>query len=280
MIQPESDYRRVLRRELEVRCQKSARYSLRAFARDLKISPSRLSEVLNGKQGLSRQSAVSIGRVLGWSTRETEVFGDLVESQHARGKLKREMAKVRLEKMKLEDSFHALQTDTMHIVSDWYHFAILQLLSLPDAKGDVQWIASSLGISAIEASGAIERLARARLIEIQADQEKIKVLKDFIATPDGTPSTVLKKMHRDILARAAMAHETLPLEERSYSAVFLPIDRAKLPEAKRWIKNFRRRFCKKLSEISETTGRKDAVYCLSMQFFSLTQKPILQELDS
>src|SRR2546430_13739191 len=56
----DTDYRRVLRKELESRCRTSPRYSLRAFARDLKISPSRLSEILSGKQGLSRAAARGI----------------------------------------------------------------------------------------------------------------------------------------------------------------------------------------------------------------------------
>ncbi len=54
------NYRDYLRRELEQRVQQDPRYSLNRFARDLDLAPSRLSEVLSGKQGLSRAIAERI----------------------------------------------------------------------------------------------------------------------------------------------------------------------------------------------------------------------------
>ena len=76
-------YRSILKDELLRRIRQNPRYSLRAFARDLRLSPSRLSEVLSGKQGLSRQAAKAITERLGWRGSEAERFIDLVESQHA-----------------------------------------------------------------------------------------------------------------------------------------------------------------------------------------------------
>ena len=50
------DYRDILSDQFNVRRKVNARYSLRAFARDMSISPSRLSEVISGKGDLSRES--------------------------------------------------------------------------------------------------------------------------------------------------------------------------------------------------------------------------------
>src|SRR5438128_1427996 len=91
-----SDYKTILKEELAARCRQNPRYSLRAFARDLKIAPSRLSEILNGKQGLSRPAADKIARALGYGASEIERFCDLVESVHARSKRDRDSARVRL----------------------------------------------------------------------------------------------------------------------------------------------------------------------------------------
>lgn len=49
-------------------------YSLRAFARDLKISPQLLSNVINGKRGLSADLAVRVAKTLGLSEFEKTVF--------------------------------------------------------------------------------------------------------------------------------------------------------------------------------------------------------------
>ena len=60
------DYRLLLKSELASRTNQNPNYSLRAFARDLDLAPSRLSEVLNGKQGLSTQAAEKIAKTLGY----------------------------------------------------------------------------------------------------------------------------------------------------------------------------------------------------------------------
>jgi len=57
----------ILQQTLFSKQQKNKRYSLRAFARDLKISPSFLSEVLNGKYGISKQLANQIADRLGFN---------------------------------------------------------------------------------------------------------------------------------------------------------------------------------------------------------------------
>lgn len=90
------DYRIILRSELAERCKHNPNYSLRAFARDLGIAPSRVSEILSGKQGLSRKAALSIAERLGLSTEEAEAFADLVDCRHCRTLDGRERARRRL----------------------------------------------------------------------------------------------------------------------------------------------------------------------------------------
>src|SRR5690606_35734224 len=104
-----TDYKYILKEELASRCRQNPRYSLRAFARDLKLAPSRLSEILSGKQGLSRAAAEKVAKALGYGPGETERFCDLVESVHARSRRNRESAKVRLTKHATPSPEHLLQ---------------------------------------------------------------------------------------------------------------------------------------------------------------------------
>ena len=263
MFSTNADYRKILRRELDQRCKLQPRYSMRAFARDLSLSPSRLSEVLNGKQGISRQAAKMIATTLNWDEQSTEIFCDLVESEHARGKTHRDLAKIRLQRHTINTDFHTLQMDTIQAVQEWYHFAILQMVQLSKFKNDVRWISRSLGIQPDEARDAIARLKRLKLLE--SHKGTLRKVQDYIATPDGTPSEVLKSMHRQILNKALEAVDSQGLTERSVSAVFVSVDQSVLPEARKWIKNFRRKFCQKVSE----RGKPDSVYCFSVQFFNL-----------
>lgn len=60
----EADISVILRRTLQKRKEKNRHYSLRAFARDLDISPSYLCEVLKNKHTLSSDKELRIRRAL------------------------------------------------------------------------------------------------------------------------------------------------------------------------------------------------------------------------
>src|SRR4051794_24183987 len=91
------DYRKFLRLELKSRKQHNLAYSQRAFARDLGIAAHRLSEILQGKQGLSAASGAKIADRLGLSSDEKSYFLDLIRLRHARSNSEKEEAKARLE---------------------------------------------------------------------------------------------------------------------------------------------------------------------------------------
>ena len=91
------DYRNILKAELEARCRHNPCYSLRAFARDLKIAPSRLSEILNNKQGLSQDFAMKIATLIGLSADDHALFCDSVAAFHARSRRQRQLARARLQ---------------------------------------------------------------------------------------------------------------------------------------------------------------------------------------
>ncbi len=97
-----SDYRKILRDELARRVRQNPHYSLRAFARDLQIVPSRVSESLNNKQGLSRKAAEKIAARLRMPADKANLFLDLVTACHARSPKARHGAKLRLLRMNTE----------------------------------------------------------------------------------------------------------------------------------------------------------------------------------
>lgn len=90
------DPRFYLQREYQTRHQRNAAYSWRSFARDLRLSPSMLSEFLKGRYGFSRPKALSIAETLGLSESHTQHFVDLLESEFHRSPIQRRLARLRL----------------------------------------------------------------------------------------------------------------------------------------------------------------------------------------
>lgn len=260
------DYRTYLKDELSNRCRHNSNYSLRAFARDLKLSSARMSEVLSGKKGLSRVAAADIGKLLKMNTAESEYFCDLVEVAHARSSIAREAALKRIQEYKPTDSVKNLDEDSFKIVSDWYHFAILNLMHLKDFKSNPEWISSRLGITHDTVLEALSRMLRLKMISYDGGHYHPE--KDFIAGPDGVPSTAVRKFHKQLMEKAIASLETQTIAERDMSSLMIPMDAKKIELARKRIRDFRVRLCKELSEGDDL----NALYCLSIGFFNLADK--------
>ncbi len=265
------DYRAFLSREYERRSAHNPVYSLRAFARDLSIAPSRLSEVFNKKSGLSRKIAEKLAFTMGLNTYEKEIFCTLVESEHARSRVKKNLAKQKLEKFQSDMKFEDLSLETFRVISDWYHLAIVELTYLKNFKSNIAWISKKLGISQTQTKIAIKRLIKLGLLAYDK-QGNLQAKNEFNASPDGIPSEAIKKAHHQMLEKAISAIYTQSVQERDFSVMMLSINKRKLNEAKKWIKEFRRKFCKKISQ----SQNRDDLYCLSIQFFNLLTKEIEQ----
>ena len=261
------DYRSVLLREYEQRCQRNSHYSQRAFARDLKISPSRLSEVLRGRYGLSAASARQVAQLLGYSPSEEEYFVALVESEHARSGRRKRAAQEKLALQRGRLSFSELELETFQVISHWYHYAILELTYCKDFRSNAAWIAKRLGIPLVLTQQALKRLKNLGFLVEKSG--RLQCQDDFMDMPSGKPSETIRKFHAQILQKTQEALQSQGMQERHSSAAVMAIQQDKLPAARRMLEDFRRDFCQVVG--GESDRSKDAVYCLSVHFFNLLE---------
>lgn len=260
------NYRDMLLQELEKRCRRNPQYSMRSFARDLSISPSRLSDVLKGRYGLSRVAAEQIAKKMEWEPLRRTYFCDLVASRHSRSDTQKKEAQKRLKRLYRDLHAQQLSLDAFQLISDWYHYAILELTLTENFQSDTEWISQRLAVDQHLIESAIQRLLRLGLLEKTNRTLRATAASTF--TPSGIPSEAIRKNHRQILRKAEAALETQSVQERDFSSVVLAVRKKDLPEAQEAIKAFRRQFDAQFSQATP----KDEVYCLAVQFFNLTQK--------
>lgn len=260
------DYRNTLHSHFEERRRRNPSYSLRAFARDLGISPERLSSVLNGKYGLSVESAKRVAKKLDLAEAQTELFCLLVEGEHARSQAARKMAKEKIESLTKEPTAHFLTLDAFQVIADWYHFAILELTLVSDFQSNLNWISKKLGISKVEAKLAIERLLRLELLEVDGSGGW-KASTETTFAPKGVPAQSKKRFLEQLMIKAQKALFESAFEKRDYAASLYAIDSSKLPKIKDEVASFR----KKIASILNQPGPKDSVYALNVQFFSVLE---------
>jgi plasmid maintenance system antidote protein VapI len=157
-----TDYRDMLKDEFERRRGRNAFYSLRAYARDLRLAPPRLSEILSGKKGLSAPAAAEVATRLGLSAAETATFLLSVKALHSRSPVAKQSASAKLAK-----AVEARETQApLHsVVVHWTTEATQKLAERTGFKPSVAAIAKAFGIPPYLAETPLRYLERAGLIK-------------------------------------------------------------------------------------------------------------------
>lgn len=252
----------LLKAEIERRQERNAAYSLRALARDAGLSPAVLSLVMNGKRALTLEKAMAIADKLKLTADIRQALFQAVSEDHD---IRVDPTKRRTRAMEDKMAYMQLRMDQFTVIGDWWHFALLNLAKLRGFRSDVSWMAEKLAIDPSVCGEALERLRRLGLMELKNGEWKRTARP--LETPTDIPSQAIRNFHRQTIARAVESMEESPLDERDITSIMLVTDKAKLEEAKRRIRLFR----KELAEFLDAEGG-DEVYSLNIQLFPQTRR--------
>lgn len=251
------DFRARLQQELINRCRKNPSYSLRSFAKALQIQSSALTEMLNGKRTITKKSIEKLGFIMGLSLEEMNFY-------LSQGK----KSPQEVENSESQAHYRQLNLDQYSLISDWYHYAIIELIKVESFRPDNTWIAKALGLTKSQVNIAVERLLRLGLIE-QTESGDLKDTSSGFSTniASNLTSTGSKQLQKQILEQSIEALMNVPLEERNHTSMTMAIDPKHLPEAIKRLTKFRRELC----EYLESQGNPTEIYQLSLSLFPITQ---------
>ena len=239
----------LLLRKFEESKQKNARWSQRAYAAKIGLSSGALSEIFQGKRSLSPQLKKKISSKLQLSPME--------ESEFFEEELPNHLKTHRLEYFKLT-------TDQFHLISDWWHYAILNLMNTKGFKPNNVWISERLGLSTNTINEAWERLIRLNLIK--KDGKKFIRTFNRLETSDELLNLSVQKSHIQDLELIEKSITQVKPEFRDHTSMTVVVNKKSIAKAKELIRLFQDRF----SEETEVNDG-DEVYKLSVSFFPLTQ---------
>jgi len=259
------DFKEILLAAFNERKARDPKYSLRAFARDLDIRSPRLSEILNGKYGLSGHEARRIGERLEFSQEQLDYFVDLVMARHGRSRAERQLAETRLETARQRPGFTKITAGAFDIISRWYNVPLLEMLQMNKGRVDIEKFAHSLGVSDKDVEAALDDLTNAGLL-IEADGFLHKNSR-YIDVRSSTPAEKIREFHKAVLMQAMRAIETQGMETRKSATTYLTMSSRQFKAARKSIELFEQRF---ISEY-ENEDHADAVVCLSMQLFEVAK---------
>lgn len=258
-------YRYLLREELVERIKKNRAYSARAMARDLGLSTSFFNQVLNGKRSLKSERAHLIADQMKWPQAKAKTFIALLHYETAKDpKVKQKYLK-ELNAKKLKGvAFHNLNEDHFKLISNWYHFAVLELTLLEDFVPEISWIAKRIEISEAEAQSAVERLFKLGMLLLR-NGKWVKSHKNF-TTSNSVPSQANRNFHNQMLSLAKQKLVKSPITDRIFSSITMCGNPQQLEKWKKRILEFREEM---MNEVE--SSRAKAVYQLSIQLIRLDE---------
>lgn len=264
-----TDPRFYLREELGLRQARRPQYSLRAFARDLEMSPSFLCEFLAGRQGISRERVHWLAKKLNLPDEQREHFWDLVEAKFGRSPESKKSANVRVVQ-RSRNQKGKLSLERFRLIADWYNLVILEILSLPDRKYGTKALAEILGISDKEVKSSLARLKLLGLIA-ESEDGAITVSEDVTSTEENGPNDAIRLAHQQMLQMHAAQTEKKTIAARESLSIAFGIADADWSDFRRELKEA---IVNVASKYSNRENKKDQVVCLSAQALTLLEPAV------
>ncbi len=228
---------------------KNPRLSTRFFAQKIGVSSGALSEILAGKRKISKKLAEKISDRLQMSPQERQLF----------------LAQFSDDNEIIDFNYLQLRNDQFHLISEWPHFAILNLVKSKNCIHKVDWFAAQLNLSERAVHACMDRLLRLGLLKFE-QKKYIRTTANTNTTDDVLNLSIQKSIREDLdMIREHL--DFLQVHERDLTSMTLLLDPQKMPDFKKWLRQAQDRFAGKF----ETTDS-EVAFRLTMALFPL-KKP-------
>jgi uncharacterized protein (TIGR02147 family) len=264
-----TDYRAFLAEYVRERKAANATWSYGVWARQLGLrSPSTLIMILNGQRHPGPRLVENLCRHFKLGKEDAAYFRDLVRLAKARSDVQLSLGLLKqLEQRHPGRGFRLLDQDSFLAISNWYCYAIRELVGLKGFREDAAWISRQLQfpVSAERVEDAIATLLRLGLLA-RNSRGRLIATSQHLDTKSDQGDAGLRRYHEQILAQAAQSLSTLPSREREVSGGCFAIRERDLPRAKELIRSFQIELC---NELESRDG--DRVYQIEVAFYPLTK---------
>jgi uncharacterized protein (TIGR02147 family) len=163
--------------------------------------------------------------------------------------------------------YQILDPKAFQVISQWYVYAIRELVQVRGFREDPDWIQKKLRRhvqrSAIRKS--IENLLELGLLARRRGGG-LEQAQGRIHTTDDVAQEALKRFHEQMIQIALDSIRTVPVQEREIAGSTFAFSSSDLPRAKEWLRRIKSEFVREFE--SERNG--DAVYQVNVQFFPLS----------
>lgn len=249
-ISREISFPAFLKREFLKKIRINNSFSLRSYARFLDIHFATLSQIMSEKRTVTEKTIRKLAPRLNASELQIESWVKSINEKQ----------------MDSEESdfnifpYKVIEDESLELLSEWYHDAIVELVMTKNFKPDIAYIAKAFNLSRIEAEMAVKRLFKLGLLKV-SDKGCWEVANEFktTITSDLKTSVALRKYQSDLLQKSMDSIEIIPVEKRTHSSLVVAMNKEQLKEVKDEIRALRAKIHKIAMENSQSKEA-DSVY--------------------
>lgn len=264
------DYKAFLRAYAQEAKRHSRVWSFGQWAQKMNLSStSAITMIVNGSRHPSQDVAQKLCVFFRFSEKEKTFFLDLVRLKKVKNDP--ELSYLILKNLTRTHplkKFTTLNAETFEAISNWEHYAIREMLTLPDFQESPDWIKERLAfpVGKKQIEKALSDLMNNGLVA-RDENKKLRSTQAQITTEDDVVQEAIVRFHEQTLDLAKVAIRQNRVNEREYGAVTLNVRKHDLEKIKNFIRNVQSEF---LNAFEAVDG--DETYELAVQFFPLTKK--------
>lgn len=252
--------------EFRARKKRNGSYSVRAFARDLGLSPSHLSEFLSGKSKLSHEKADTLADKLKLEGEHRHHWCDLLTA-HSKLKKDRDAAVFRI-CQRLEGSQGAVKEKVFRTISDWHHFAILTFFGA-HPNWSARELSEKTGLDEETVEESIDSLVQLQLLKPVDDG--YEPTDDYSLVGNTIPSEAIRKSHEQVLEQSQQALKKFDMKQRESQSLFVSIPKNQMAS---FHEELRKKVLETAAEFSQTGLDKNklSVQAITLQVFPVEEQ--------
>jgi len=264
-----TDFRPFIKDRLALLQEKNDKLSQREFCRRAGFSsPGLLHAVLKGERKLSLASLKKFARAMELTREEAKYFSALVNFTQSPTDEDKTLAYKALLNFKGFRKAHTLAREQFEYYSSWLCPVLREMITLSNFREDYEKIANRIGSSvrSTDIKHALEILLKIGLIKRNANG-KLEQTDPRVTSPDEVRSMFVRRFHHEMLKRAIVALETLPLKRREITNLTLTLNAERFSLLREEIVNFRQQIFEKYGDVRVGDDR---VAQVNFQLFPLT----------
>ena len=255
---------------LKHRANKNPGYSLRAFARDIHLSPARLSQVLSGKGNLSPRLANIIAANLSLNEVDKNYFIQLIIAKSSTNNQQKEKAINFIESQKKWSMAKGILHEDFAKMSQWYYLAIWNYLLLKIRHTKDSLVKAFPQLDKKEIEECLDCLQRLELIEYKdrsykSHQKKLTAFYEM-------SSFAVRSYHKSMIEQAVKAIDQQSLDERFLYNLILPMSKEKYPLMVEKFKSFMSQLSTDLEIDLQNDKNLTSIYSVCLQSFKLNHE--------